>query len=464
MIKRTLSIHDLIDIVTQGGKVKTGIDVYNKKGILLLSKDILVDKVKILEIIRANDILSVPLSADSDSGIWHADGTCYRMDSDGTLDINQQPKSIKKRISSRPTASLNIEQKLHEIKELKIIAIKKYDTAKKSIKKVIGDIRKTGGQFDYNEVEVSVSELIDFLTEMDNPFSHLTREIFSYDDYLHNHSINVCTIATAVLNRFTVNFNQVLKELPDVMIAKCLEGIPFQTTGFTQDTLKEISIGFFLHDIGKVMIPDSVLNKKGKLTDLEFELVKKHSFELGVSILEKNRLNNPCIQAIVKYHHAALFPEETRCYPQDRRPEDIPLYVKMCKLSDIYDAMTSKRSYKEAFNPIGVVAGIFRTYAKKDKMLQYVLHAFVKSIGIYPPGSIVYLKGGQMAYVLESTGPLVLPFTDTSGFTLTKKSDPLDAGDSNTDDFSKVDNLKNIKKPSDVYHLLPSYLKSDIYP
>ncbi len=460
MIKRTISIDDLIDIVAQGGKVKTGIDVYNKTGTLLLGKEILVDKVKILKIIKKNGIGSIPLSTESGSGIWNSDGTFYQIESDGTLDIHQQLKATKKRVPSPPSASLEIEKRLNEIQELKIVAVRKYNTAKESIKKVIGDIRKTGGQFDYNEVEASVSELVDFLIEMDNPFSYLTREIFSYDDYLYNHSVNVCTIATAVLNRFSINFSKVLTDLSDTMLATCLEGIPFKKQGFTPDTIKEISIGFFLHDIGKVVIPDSVLNKTGRLTDSEFDLVKRHSFELGISILQKNHLNSPCIRTIVKYHHAALFQDETRCYPQERMPEELPLYVKMCKLADIYDAMTSKRSYKEAFNPIGVVTDIFKKYSKKDTLLQYVLHAFVKSIGIYPPGSIVYLKNGQMAYVLESKGPLVLPFTDASGFTLSEKSNPIDVSDSTIDDFSKVDNLRSVKKPLEVYGLLPSYLKT----
>ncbi|MBU1342084.1 MAG: hypothetical protein KKE44_03360 [Proteobacteria bacterium] len=70
------------------------------------------------------------------------------------------------------------------------------------------------------------------------------------------------------------------------------------------------------------------------------------------------------------------------------------------------------------------------------------------------------LLNGQMAYVLESNGPLIIPFTDTKGDCLSQKPDPLDLSDAKIEDSLKIDNRKSIKKPCEVYDLLPSYLKS----
>ncbi|HKK91191.1 MAG TPA: diguanylate cyclase, partial [Desulfobacteraceae bacterium] len=114
-----------------------------------------------------------------------------------------------------------------------------------------------------------------------------------------------------------------------------------------------------------------------------------------------------------------------------------------------------------AFNQVNVVTEIFRKYAKKDTMLQYVLHAFVKSIGIYPPGSIVFLINGQMAYVLDSNGPLVVPFTDPRQKTLPGKPDAMDLSETNLDDNMKVDKRKSIKTALEVYDILPPFLKPD---
>ena len=458
----TISIDDLIDIVAKGGKVKTGINVYNANGVLLLDREVLVEKTRTLEIIKENNITTVPFGPGGSSGVWDADGNSIGV----TRDKGGQ--SEKKPPSKTLGHEDSISKKLRKIEELKQLAEEKYDLAKENIKKVLTDIKETGGEFDFDEVEHHVSDLVKFLTVTDNPFAYLTKEIFSYDDYLYNHSVNVCAIGTAVINRFNNNFSAMINkhlsagtgDAPDPF-----KGASASIMGnyryFQADELQDISTGFFLHDIGKVMIPDKILNKAGSFTPEEFELVKKHSHELGIKILEKNKLKNTFIKNIVQYHHGPLFPEEERCYPLDRQPADIPIYVKMCKLADIYDAMTSKRCYKEAFNQINVVTQIFRKYAGKDQMLQYALHAFVKSIGIYPPGSIVYLRNGQMAYVLDSGGPIVIPFTDTQGATLTTKPDPMDMGDSNIAETDRVDSRKSIKTPREVYNLLPPYLKPD---
>jgi HD-GYP domain-containing protein (c-di-GMP phosphodiesterase class II) len=470
-----ISIDNLIEIVKAGGKIKTGVDVYNAKSILLLDKDVLVEKVKILEIIKDNGINSIPVNSALNGGLWDGNGNMIQMDADGMVDLDAQtsPASAESGTEEEgpahafPDAAANeIEIRLQEIEEIKQEAGKKYNTAKTSIKKVLTDIKNTGGEFDFDEVQSSVSDLVDFLVVADNPFAYLTQELFSYDDYLYNHCINVCTIGTAVVNRFNISFSHIVDDLINGHSADIYN--PFEKSGRKQensftcyyaDDLSDISLGFFLHDIGKIIVADEVLNKEGRLTPTEFEQVRRHSYEHGVNLLDKNKLKNSVIRNIVKYHHAPLYEGEERCYPLDKKHTQIPLYVRICKLADIYDAMTSKRCYKEAINPISVVTRLFRSYAKKDRMLQYILHAFVKSIGIYPPGSIVYLRNGQMAYVLESAGPIVLPFTDGNEKTLTQKPDPINVGAPEIDERIMVDNRRSVKAPKDVYEMLPPYIK-----
>jgi len=472
-----ISIDNLIEIVRAGGKIKTGVDVYNKKGTLLLDKDILIEKVKILEIIKDNGINSVPVNATFFGGLWDGDGNLINVNADGLVD-SQGPdiQTIAEPVIESPKsdsvfpdiATNEIEMKLLEIEEIKKQAAIKYTEAKQTIKKVLTDIKNTGGEFDYDAVQTDVSELVNFLVVADNPFSYLTQEIFSYDEYLYNHSINVCTIGTAILNQFNGHFSGAVDDLLKAKTSDIFN--PFekegknkkQTNSFTcyyPDELTDISLGFFLHDMGKIIVSDEVLNKEGRLTEIELDEVKKHSFEHGVDLLDKNRIKNSVIKSIVAYHHAPLYEGEERCYPIEKKYTQIPLYTKICKLADIYDAMTSKRCYKEAINPISVVTQLFRSYAKKDHVLQYILHAFVKSIGIYPPGSVIFLRNGQMAYVLESSGPLVLPFTDEQGNTLKHKPDPINMSAPEIQEEKMVDNRRSVKEPKDVYELLPLYIK-----
>jgi HD-GYP domain-containing protein (c-di-GMP phosphodiesterase class II) len=467
-----LSIDDLIQIVSNGGCVKTGIDVYNAKGTLLLDKDFLVETTKTLDVIKDNGVTSITINSSENSGIWDKSGNHIGFDPGGSIESDGSDSSNKVReeqtISFDPYAG-EIEKKLYEIEEIKKSAEVKYAEAKNNVKKVLTDIRETGGQFDYAEVEGNVADLVSFLTETDNAFSFLTKELFSYDDYLYNHSVNVCAIGTAILNRFNKHFSAFVNDFLRAGNQQALELFPRENGNavdcfrlYQEDDLSDISLGLFLHDIGKVMVSEQILNKQGKLTESEFDEVKKHSFEYGMFIIEENKLKNSYLKNIIKYHHGPLFENEERCYPEGSNSNEIPIYVKICKLADIFDAMTSKRCYKEAFNQINVVTDIFRTYAQKDRLLQLILHSFVKSIGIYPPGSIVYLKNGQLAYVMHSEGPLLLPFTDTSQVTLKKKPDPVNAGSSHTDDDFQVDANRSVKNPTDVYDLLPSYLKTII--
>lgn len=468
-----ISIDNLIEIVRTGGKVKTGVDVYNEKGTLLLDKNVLVEKTKILEIIKASGIHSVPVNTSLNGGMWDDNGNLIQVDSGGFVDqaAEGRDKAAAAKppepVAVKPDPSINeIENRLQEIEQVKKEAVQKFTRAKQTVKKVLTDIRETGGEFDYNEVQKSVSDLVDFMDVKDNPFAFLTQEILSYDDYLYNHCVHVCTIGTAIVNRFNAHFSGVVDDLLKSSASDIFNPFERQETGkqstytcYYEEDLKDISLGFFLHDIGKVVVADEVLNKEGRLTDKEFEEVKRHSYEYGIQVIDKNRLKNSVIRNIIKYHHAPLYAGEPRCYPDDISHVDVPLYTRICKLADIYDAMTSKRCYKEAINPITVVTRLFRDYAKKDHMLQYILHSFVKSIGIYPPGSIIYLRNGQMAYVLESTGPLVLPFTDGQRNTLTSRPDPLDLSKPGIDPDQLIEGRRSVKKPGEVYDQLPSFIR-----
>lgn len=476
-MNRRISIDNLIEIVRTGGKVKTGIDVYNDKGILLLDKDVIVEKARILEIVKDSGINTIPVDTDMAGGIWDDHGNMIQLDSHGMVEIKEKPAEkarpleIKKPV--RPDSEIryhdgtgDIEDRLREIEEIKQQAKEKFNLAKGHVKKVLTDIRDTGGEFDYTEVQNNVSELVDFLVLKENPFSFLTQEIFAYDDYLYNHCVNVCTIGTAIIHRFNIHFSSIVDELlkgnaSDIYNPFEKENRSKQSsfTCYYEEDLNDISLGFFLHDIGKVLVPDEILNKEGRLTEAEFTEVRRHSYEYGAQIIDKNNIKNSVIRNMIKYHHAPLYTNEPRCYPNEKSHTQIPLYTRVCKLADIYDAMTSKRCYKDAINPINVVTRLFREYAKKDHILQYILHSFVKSIGIYPPGSIVYLRNGQMGYILESDGPIVLPFTDTSGTTLKNRPDPINLGELESESPKNVDNRRSVKMPKEVYDLLPSFIK-----
>lgn len=459
MAETTISIDKLIDIVSRGGCVKTGVDVFNDNGVLLLEKNVPVHSINPLLVIKKYGVGVVSINLNDSGGLWDESGKQISL-----TEIHDDVERRENRLSSD-----NLEKRIKEIGEQKIEAEKKYKKAKTTIKKIVSDIKDSDGEFDAAPIEDTVNDIINVLVQNDTAFSHLTREIFSYDDYLYNHSTSVCTIATAVLIRFNEKFGDIINNFLSTISIEGLDSTeittPLSFIYHPPNELHQISMGYFLHDVGKVLVPDNVLNKNGKLTDDEFEIVKGHSFIKGFEILEKNKLITPYIVNSVKYHHGQLFMGENKCYPDDIHPIELPPYVKICKLADIYDAMTSKRSYKEAFNPVGVVAELYRKYANKDRMLQFILSTFVKIVGIYPPGSILFLKNGQMVYVLDSEGPIVIPFTDNDGCTMKNKSDPIELNDAflEENDEMNIDRQKPLKSPLEVYDVLPSYLQSTVH-
>lgn len=459
-----LDINTLMEVVRKGGTVVTGVDIYSPDGNLLLAKNAPVKTVSTLLRIKQNSLRSIAISPAAAGGLWDRYGEQLPLESLTTTKPEQE-EAI--RYSSQIVTATDVRQRLEQITELKQVAKKKYEKAKNNIKVIISSLRETGGEINVTLIEETVTDLYNFITDNRTAFSYLTKDIFSYDDYLFNHSINVCTIGTVVLQLFNEQFSMAMnRSFSGMQFSYLDKNDPKNQQSFKfyfPDELRNISIGYFMHDLGKVLIPDDILNKQGRLTAEEFNIVKQHSISKGLELLEKNRIYDQTIRSITLYHHARLFQAEDRCYPEEKKPEDIPPYVRICKLADIYDAMTSKRSYKEAMNPVGVVAEIFHRYAEKDYLLQYILHSFVKSVGIFPPGSIVYLQNGQMAYVIDSLGPVILPISDIEGKPIQGEPDPINLGDDQAaGPDMKIDRRRPLASPSETFVLMPAYLKKQI--
>ena len=459
MKQNYIKINTLIEHVLRGGVVKTGIDIYNREGVLLLEKNVLISKITPLLAIKKAGILNIPMDYDNAGGLWDKDGK-------ETSSIYQMPKTpFPETELIHIDGDSGIEKRVREINDLKREASIKYTAAKNNVKKVVDNIRHTGGEFDVAVVEATVSDVVNFLTRSDTAFSYVTKEIFAYDDYLYNHSVNVCVIGSAVLKKFNDTFSDMVNGyLKSVSMNSSREeddGDELSFIYYLPEDIYDVAIGLFVHDLGKVLIPDKIINKKGGLSPTEFQLVQTHSYMKGIEILEKNKLNNTTIKNIVAYHHSPVYNGEPHCYPSEKLAIEIPPYVKIAKLSDIYDAMTSKRSYKDALNPIGVVTNLFHKYAKKNRLLQLILHAFVKVVGIYPTGSMVNLINGQLAYVIDSKGPIVIPFTDTRGNPMKSGYAPVDLSDPSSHTLV-IDRRKNLVSPIDVFDVLPSFLKDAV--
>lgn len=120
----------------------------------------------------------------------------------------------------------------------------------------------------------------------------------------------------------------------------------------TDEYIKDVEAGAVLHDIGKIKIPDAILNKPGRLTDEEYAIIKTHTVE-GANLLRvchkslDNEAYYEIAQNIALYHHERW---DGKGYPHNLSKEAIPLEARIMAVADVYDALMSKRPYKEPFS------------------------------------------------------------------------------------------------------------------
>lgn len=126
--------------------------------------------------------------------------------------------------------------------------------------------------------------------------------------------------------------------------------------------LRVLELGTLVHDVGKIGIPDAILTKPDKLTDAEYDIIKKHP-EYGVNIIGNIGMFRECLP-IVRWHHERL---DGRGYPDQLKGEEIPVLVRISAIADIFDAMTSTRAYRKGME-LSKVLGIMSEIADKGEI------------------------------------------------------------------------------------------------
>ena len=163
-------------------------------------------------------------------------------------------------------------------------------------------------------------------------------------------------------------------------------------------------IGGLLHDMGKTFVPNEILNKPGQLTNEEFDVIKSHP-ETGFKALQKNPEINKAVLDIILHHHEKT---DGSGYPDKLPEKEISVLARMSAICDVYDAITSNRPYKAGWDP---AESLSRMAEWTDSHLDpRIFQAFVKSLGIYPIGSLVKLNTDRLGIVVgQSKKSLLTP-------------------------------------------------------
>ena len=168
-----------------------------------------------------------------------------------------------------------------------------------------------------------------------------------------------------------------------------------KTLGMDDAAQHQAATAGLLHDIGKVGVPNEILNKPGRLTEDEFTAVRNHPRN-GYELLARGGEFDDVALDVCLHHHERI---DGRGYPDRLKGDEITLFAKMGAICDIYDAISSNRPYKSAWTPFESL----RQMASwgKGHLDHEIFRAFVQSIGVYPVGSIVKLKSNRLAIVTE---------------------------------------------------------------
>jgi putative nucleotidyltransferase with HDIG domain len=169
--------------------------------------------------------------------------------------------------------------------------------------------------------------------------------------------------------------------------------------GIDGPLLREFGLSALMHDIGKVRTPTEVLNKPDKLTDAEFEIMRRHTVD-GAEILRKTP-EMPGLAPVVAFEHHLRI--DGTGYPFGVKREGLNLGTMLCGIADVYDAMRSQRRYQQAFPTDRILAVLQRNDGTQFD--QHLVRRFAQLVGIYPAGNLVRLDNNAIAVVVKTHAP-----------------------------------------------------------
>lgn len=214
------------------------------------------------------------------------------------------------------------------------------------------------------EIAGELSEI--FLAEQ-NPYIHLMGDNIA-DESAYFHSLNVTVLSLILARALSVD---------------------------NEEMMRDIAQGAVLHDIGKAMVPSQILLKDEELTMAETKLLQMHP-GYGIKLTQPVTALPNRVREIILFHHEMI---DGSGYPKGVKADALDQAVRIVAIANAYDNLCNQRIAKLSRTPSEALSHLYKNeLAKYDKA---ALSAFIKSLGIYPPGSIVKLKSGRIGIVMS---------------------------------------------------------------
>ncbi|TGN38825.1 HD-GYP domain-containing protein [Marinobacter confluentis] len=226
---------------------------------------------------------------------------------------------------------------------------------------------KIGGAIDIAPIHQLADELQNSVFRNANALSCLGR-IREKDNYLLEHSVNLSVLMSLFGN---------YRKLP-------------------ADALHQTIVGALLHDIGKILTPDDILHKPGRLSPEEFEVMKAHARHSRDILRSTEGIGELTIMTAAE-HHERL---DGSGYPEGLKGEEISVYGRMVAITDVYDAITADRVYHQGLTPTQGLKKLLEWSG--DHLDPVLVKEFIRCVGLYPIGSLVLLESGKLGVVIET--------------------------------------------------------------
>lgn len=240
-----------------------------------------------------------------------------------------------------------------------------FNEATRIIRGIMEDAR-LGRQLDLAAAKPTVEKIAASVMRNSNAMMTM-RRLQHHDDHTFLHSVSVCTMLTT--------FGKVME--------------------MDAQSLHDMALGALIHDVGKMRVSMGVLNKPSQLSAEEYTHMKSH-VNLGSDLIRRT----PGIPALalepLELHHERY---DGSGYPKGLKGEEISLVGRMTAIVDVYDAITSDSVYRKAISPAAAVQKLFEW--SKFHFDPVLTQVFVKSMGIYPVGTLVKLESGRLGVVIE---------------------------------------------------------------
>lgn len=241
------------------------------------------------------------------------------------------------------------------------------DRAKGVAKALFGDARM-GRALNVAAASEIVDELSNAVLSSQAAMLSVVR-LKNKDDYTYLHSVAVSVLMVALGRRL----------------------------GLDGEALTDLGMAGLLHDIGKVGVSDTILNKPGRLSPLETSSMRLHP-QIGWDILHKFSASHPTALDVCLHHHEKV---DGSGYPDKLSGIAISRAARMGAICDVYDAITSVRPYKKGWEPVDAIRRMAEW--QEGHFDREIFHTFVRMIGIYPAGTLVRLRSDRLAVVLTQS-------------------------------------------------------------